>query len=72
MANEWILDVLADLKTFARNNGLPAVAHGLDDLSVVAAAEIASTEGDAPRAAHVEAGYAGHVLRAHGSGGDPR
>ena len=72
MANEWILDVLADLKTFARENGLPAVAHGLDDLTIVAAAEIASSEGNAPRVAHVEAVHAGYVLRAHGSGGNPR
>jgi hypothetical protein len=26
----------------------------------------------APAAAHVDRGYAGHVLRAHGGGGNPR
>jgi hypothetical protein len=72
MANEWMLDVIADLKTFAGDNGLPALARGLDDLAILAAAEIASAEGMAPAAAHVDRGYAGHVLRAHGGGGNPR
>jgi len=72
MANEWILDVLADLRTFAAQNGLPALAHGIDDLSIVAAAEIASGEGVAPSLAHVDTGYAGHLLRADGRGGNPR
>jgi hypothetical protein len=72
MANEWILDVLADLKTFARDNGLPALTHGLDDLSIVAAAEIASTEGMTPPLAHVDTNYAGYLFRAHGGGNNPR
>ncbi len=72
MANEWILDVLADLKAFARNNDLPAVASGLDDLSVVAAAEIASVQGSAPFLVRQESGYVGHLLRADGGGRDSR
>ena len=42
MQNDWILDVLADLKTFARQNGLSSLASQLDDTQVVAAVEIAS------------------------------
>ena len=68
MANEWILDVLADLKTFASNNDLPAVESGLDDLAVVAAAELASNEGTASVIARREFDNAGLVLRAHGGG----
>lgn len=41
MQYEWILDVLTDLKAFAKGNGLAALAEQLDDTSLVAAAEIA-------------------------------
>lgn len=44
MRNDWILDVLADLKTFALSNGLPALAEQLDDTALIAMAEIASLE----------------------------
>ena len=37
MQNEWILDVLADLKTFAQQNGLGVLAEQLDDTQLVAA-----------------------------------
>jgi hypothetical protein len=47
MGHDWILDVLTDLKTFARANGMPTLAAHLDDASCVAQIEIASTaEGD--------------------------
>ena len=42
MGHDWILDVLADLKTFARTNGMPSLAAQLDDATLVAQAEIAS------------------------------
>ena len=42
MQNEWILDVLADLRGFARQNGLSSLAEMLDDTRLVAAAELAS------------------------------
>ena len=38
--NDWILDVLADLKTFAMSNDLPRLAEQLDDTALVAMAEI--------------------------------
>ena len=44
MANDWIIDVLADLKTFASENGLLALASQLDETAMIAAAEIASHE----------------------------
>ena len=42
MANDWIIDVLADLRTYAGTNGLNALAERLDEATLVAAAEIAS------------------------------
>jgi cytochrome c553 len=42
MRSDWILDVLTDLKTFARANGMPALAEQLDDTAIVAMAEIAA------------------------------
>ncbi|MGR3565982.1 MAG: hypothetical protein ACU0FH_07510 [Heliomarina sp.] len=44
MQNEWILDVLADLKTFAVANELAALAEQLDDTTMIAASELASKE----------------------------
>ena len=42
MRSDWILDVLTDLKTFARANDLTALAEQLDDTAIVAMAEIAA------------------------------
>ena len=39
---DWILDVLADLKSFAEANGLSLLAEQLDDTALIAATEIAS------------------------------
>lgn len=44
MRSDWILDVLADLKTFALSADLHALAEQLDDTAIVALAEIASLE----------------------------
>ncbi|OAN68978.1 hypothetical protein A8B82_04715 [Sulfitobacter sp. EhC04] len=44
MRSDWILDVLADLKTFALSSSLPALAEQLDDTALVAMAEIAALE----------------------------
>ncbi|KIN60176.1 hypothetical protein Z945_1143 [Sulfitobacter noctilucae] len=44
MRSDWILDVLADLKTFALSMDLPGLAEQLDDTALVAMAEIASLE----------------------------
>lgn len=42
MSNDWILDVLADLHSFAEQNGLPALAAEIVRTRDVAAVEIAS------------------------------
>ena len=52
MQNDWILDVLADLKTFASTNDLAALADQLDDTMLIAAAEIASQESRACVSGH--------------------
>lgn len=51
MANDWILDVLSDLKAFANKNGLSKTAEQLDDATLIAAAEIASRGGRRPETA---------------------
>lgn len=40
MSNNWILDVLTDLRSFARQNGYPVLADQLDDTLLVAATEL--------------------------------
>ncbi|TDL91458.1 hypothetical protein E2L05_00700 [Meridianimarinicoccus aquatilis] len=42
MRQDWILDVLADLRTFARQNSYSALAEQLDDTLIVAASELKS------------------------------
>jgi hypothetical protein len=41
MSDDWILGVLSDLKTFAEQNGLTALAGRLDDTHRVASLELA-------------------------------
>ena len=59
MTNDWILDVLADLKAFARTNGMTVLAEQLDDAVLIAAAEIASLKGRAAAIADRDARTAG-------------
>ncbi|NOX72512.1 MAG: hypothetical protein GXP03_02405 [Alphaproteobacteria bacterium] len=40
MSQEWMIDVLTDLKNFASANGLMGLAEQLDDSILVAAAEL--------------------------------
>ncbi len=42
MKYDWILDVLTDLKTFSSANGLNVLAEELDDIKLLAAAEISN------------------------------
>lgn len=44
MRSDWVLDVLADLRSFAEANALPLLAEQLDDTALVAMAEIASKD----------------------------
>lgn len=47
MRYEWILDVLTDLRAFARANGLPLLAERLDEAAAAAADELAGNGGAA-------------------------
>ncbi len=42
MKNDWILDVLADLRAFAQDHHLPALSEQLDDARLIAASELAA------------------------------
>ena len=44
MSQEWMIDVLTDLKKFAQQNGLMALAEQLDDSILIAAAELKLNE----------------------------
>ena len=39
---DWIIDVLSDLRTFSQANGLHQLATELEDITLLAAAEISS------------------------------
>jgi len=42
MGRDWIIDVLADLRSFARDNDLPLLTAQLEEARLVAEVEIAS------------------------------
>ena len=69
MANDWIIDVITDLRTYAIHNGLPALARQLDDATLVAATEIASRDGDGIDASDWNIGAAGSADRRASAGG---
>ena len=55
MKNNWILDVLTDLRGFATANGLPRLAEQLDDTVLLAACGLVSSpEGGDARGATAE------------------
>lgn len=49
MGRDWIIDVLADLRTFAQENDLPLLAAQLDEAGLVAEVEIAQSIGQVKR-----------------------
>ena len=49
MHNDWILDVLADLRSFAAVNGMPRLALHLDETTQLAATEIANNRNGSTR-----------------------
>ena len=53
MRSDWILDVLADLRSFAEANDLPLLAEQLDDTALTATAEIASKDERSASSAYV-------------------
>jgi len=68
MKNEWILDVLADLKQFARKNGLADLAEQLDDTALVAATELTSQSGKMPLGLVGDGETAGSYIGRHRAG----
>lgn len=68
MQYDWMLDVLTDLKAFAKSNGLTLLAEQLDDTALVAAAEIAQIEGEMAGGLAADAGTAGGVHREASAG----
>lgn len=42
MGQDWIIDVLADLRSFARQNDMPLLGEQLEEAALVASVEIAS------------------------------
>ena len=54
MQNDWILDVLSDLRSFAQENGLPRLAQQLDETTLLAAVEISNSRSSSGRAFAVD------------------
>lgn len=48
MGHTWIIDVLDDLATFARQNNMPVLTEKLRDTTLAAIAEMNETSGEAP------------------------
>ena len=53
MRSDWILNVLADLRSFAQANDLPMLAEQLDDTALIATAEFATRDERSARSGHV-------------------
>ena len=64
MKKDWILDVLADLQTFAGKNDLTALERQLAIAAEVAIRDLASNQIVAPGAAQRDVGHAGIIHRA--------
>ena len=65
MKNDWIIDVLNDLRCFAMRNELPALADQLDDTIHVAALEMAAQGEGSPAGAGKDGGQTRHPYRVH-------
>ncbi len=63
MPNDWIIDVLADLRSYAEMNGLAATAASLEDATLVALAEAGSFQarGRSGDGSVAQAGYDGNA-----------
>lgn len=61
MANDWVLDVLTDLKTCAKKNVLTTIAEQLENTTLIVATEIAPTGGKVPQAILQNAGTTGYA-----------
>ena len=63
MANDWIIDVLTDLKTYAAKNGFSSLSQQLEQTALVAASEIALADEKALETANWEVGNTGRLYR---------
>jgi hypothetical protein len=72
MGNMWIIDVIADLKTFADQNDLPLLSQQLSETAKIAVAEIAPTVGKVPALPPREDGYVGNGGWTAGGSGQPQ
>ncbi|MEC7760761.1 MAG: hypothetical protein VX874_02460 [Pseudomonadota bacterium] len=62
MQHEWLIDVLADLKSFADAKGMGASAEALEDASLIVLAELnALTQAEAAAAVGEHEGQTGSV-----------
>jgi len=68
MANEWILEVLADLTTFAEKNDLHALERQLVLTKQVAELDISANHGMSPHSTGQGIGHVGLLHRATAEG----
>ena len=67
MNHEWMIDVLADLRKFAKNQAMLELAEHLDDAIVLAAIEIQNHVGGRAVSVEVNDAKTGSVSGATGS-----
>ena len=72
MANEWILEVLADLTTFAEENDLPALECQLVMARQVAEIDISANQGMSPHSTGQGIGHVGLLHRTTAESCDTR
>ena len=72
MANEWILDVLADLNAFAHDNEMPRLARQLARTADAARQDMVMDHSNAPSAAGQGIEHVGILHRATSECGDAR
>lgn len=68
MGRNWIIDVIADLHTFAARNDLPVLASELDKVKSTAIREIGTTAGDATTVAWGDDADSERILPQAGNG----
>lgn len=61
MNADWMLDVLADLRTFAHDNRYARLAEHLDDSLLIAAADLCNAQRSEPGEAGRHEGKAGNT-----------
>ena len=61
MKHEWMIDVLADLRKFAKNQAMLELAEHLDDAIVLAVVEIRNNDGGRVVSVEVNDDKAGSV-----------